>query len=422
MKLKFAPVSAALALIALTTACSNSTPLQPTTGSTSSGAAAATSSTAPGLASPADGAQIPHVSQPITLTVTNAVSTSSAPQTYTFEVATDSDFKTIVYSKSGVAAGAGGQTSLTITKVKPATTYYWRARDVNGVTVGPTTAAKTFTIGPEVILQTPVLASPVQNGSAAGKATLTVNNVQSSGPIGQISYQYDVSDSSSFDNILFTTKVAEQAGGQTSIAVTIPLKGGAIYFWRVQASDSPSGVTSAVSSAFSFTFVSFDPLKAIFLDNPPDVGSWPETAKITSVNFTSNAILVEFTKRQGPGRWNEAGFGSGGIQYTLGMCFNLGGQWYCSAAIQFWDGRDLEASGLPSEIAINWYYDSRWGAMKGHQPAQGEQIAIWVGHGNLRDSGNNYRERSDFAVMDFGGNYAAAATLLNRNRSLRIRH
>lgn len=418
MKLKFAAVFAVLALVTLTTACSSSTPLQPTNGSKSSGAPA-TSSTVSRLASPADGAQVPFASQPVTLTVTNAVSTSSAPQMYTFEVATDSAFANIVYSKDGVAAGTGGSTSLTIDKIKSATTYYWRARSVNGVTVGPTTTARTFAVGPEIILQAPVPVSPAQNGIATGTATLTVTNVQKTGPTGQINYQFDVSDSSSFGNVLFTTMVAEQGGGQTSTAVTASLTGGTTYFWRVQATDAPSGVTSAVSSVGSFKFISFDPRSATFVDNPPDVGSWPQTATITSINFTGNAILVDFDRRDGPNRWPDAGFGSGSIEYTLGMCFNLNNQWYCSAAIQFWAGRDMEASGLPSQIAINWYYDARWGAMQGHQPAQGEQIAIFVAQGNLRDSGNSYRERSDFVVMPFGGNYnpsLLARQLLSRPR------
>jgi hypothetical protein len=426
MTLKFAPISAVLALMTITAACTSNTPLQPTpgSGSTNSGSAAATSSTTAGLASPADGAKIPHLSQPVTLTVTNALSTSTAPQTYTFEVATDSAFANIVYSKSGVPAGTG-QTSLTIDKVKPATTYYWRARDINGATVGPTTAAKTFAIGPEIILQAPAPVSPAQNGSANGKATLTVANAQTTGPVTQLMYQFDVSDSSSFGNIVFTTKVAEQAGGQTSTPVNATLTGSANYYWRVQVSDAPTGITSPFSSVFSFTFISFDPLKAVFLDNPADLGSWPQTATITSINFTSNAILVEFDRRDGPNRWPDAGFGAGSIEYTLGMCFNLNNQWYCSAAIQFWYGRDLEASGYPSQIALNWYYDARWGAMQGHQPAQGEQIAIFVAEGNERDSGNSYKERSDFVVMPFGGNYTPATgatalrpSLLSRPASL----
>jgi hypothetical protein len=188
--------------------------------------------------------------------------------------------------------------------------------------------------------------------------------------------------------------------------VTAQLTGGSTYFWRVQATDSPSGVASGFSDTSAFQYISFDPKRAIFLNNPPDVGSWPQTAKITSVDFTNNAILVEFDRRAGANRWPDAGFGpNGSIEYTLGMCFNLSGQWYCSAAIQFWSGRDLEASGYPQNIAVDWYYDSRWGPMQGHQPAYGEQIAIWVGSGNLRDFGNTYRERSDFVIMPFGGSY-----------------
>ena len=120
-------------------------------------------------------------------------------------------------------------------------------------------------------------------------------------------------------------------------------------------------------------------------------------------------MLVDFDTRQGPGSWPESRFGDdAGIQYTLGLCFQLSGQWYCSAAVQFWDGRDLEASGPPSAIADNWYYDSgRWGPMAGHQPVNGELVAVWVGQGNLRGSGNTNRERSDFVVMPFGGQYSA---------------
>jgi len=136
-------------------------------------------------------------------------------------------------------------------------------------------------------------------------------------------------------------------------------------------------------------------------DNPDDFASWPQTANITSIQF-GDYILVDFDQRC---CWPEAGFGAGGIQYTLGMCFNLNGQWYCSAAIQFWTGRPLEAGGFPSDIARNWYYDARWGPMKGHQPADGELIGVFVGQGNLRDRGNSYKERSNVVLIPFGSSY-----------------
>jgi hypothetical protein len=411
MTLKFAPVSAALALLALTTACGSSTPLQPTTTSSSSGAAAATSSTTPGLSGPADGVQIPYASQPVTLTVTNAVSTSTAPQTYTFEVATDAAFSNIVYSKSGVPPGSG-QTSLTIPQITGSTTYYWRARDVSGVTVGPTPSAKAFTIGPPIVLQPPVLASPAQGGTAGGNATLTINNAQTTGPIGQIIYEFDLSDSASFGNIVFTTKVPEQAGGQTTATVTAALTGGATYYWRVQASDSPSGVTSGFSNAFSFKVITFNPLTAIFEDNPPDVGSWPETAKITYIEFRPDALIVDFDRRDGPNRWPDAGFGAGSLEYTLGLCFNIGGQWYCSAPIQFWYGRDLAAAAAPSSVHTTWFYDARWGPMNGYQPANGELVAIWAGEGNLRNSGNTYMQRTNFVVVPWDNGNDSTYTFL----------
>jgi hypothetical protein len=402
MKLKFARVCTSVALIALAAACTKSTPLQPSTNGSSTGSVG-TSSTVPRLNAPSDGAAIPNLSQPLTLTIANAVSTSNAAPTYTFEVATDSAFATIVYSKAGVTAGANGQTSLTIEKLKPASTYYWRARVVTGNTSGLAATPKTFVVGPDIILQAPALASPSQNATT-GTPKLTVNNVQKSGPTGLISYQFDVADSSAFGKIIFTAKVNEASGGQTSATVT-GLTSGSTYFWRVQATDA-SGVTSPLSSTGTFKFVSFNPLAATFWDNPANVGSWEQTAKITSIDFTPTAMLVEFDKRTGPGRWPESGFGDGGVQYTLGMCFNLGGQWQCSAAIQFWEGRDLEASGYPQYIWADWYYDARWGPMAGHQPEPGEQVAIFVAQGNLRDSGKtSVFERSDFVVIPFGSNY-----------------
>jgi len=62
--------------------------------------------------------------------VANAVITPVRPPRPTrFEVSTDSGFATKAYSKTGVAAGASGQTSLTIDKEsRPARAIFWHAR------------------------------------------------------------------------------------------------------------------------------------------------------------------------------------------------------------------------------------------------------------------------------------------------------
>src|SRR3954462_14712478 len=160
---------AAVAAVCLVgTACSkSSSPTQPstTTGANADGGAATASVTVPRPVSPAAGATVRNVDQPVTLVVANAVLTSSATATYTFEVSTDSTFSTKTYSKTGVAAGASGQTSLTIDKIPAGTNYFWHARAEGGGTTGPFSAARPFTVGPAVVIDSPTLVTPIGGAS-----------------------------------------------------------------------------------------------------------------------------------------------------------------------------------------------------------------------------------------------------------------
>jgi hypothetical protein len=411
---KYPSICSALVLLAVTVACESKNPAvpsDPSTGATAQATVVDVTIASPTLTSP-DGAQFRNVNQPITLTIGSTVATGSRTLTYTLEVASDAGFTNIVYTKAGLAAGA----SQTIDKLAPDKTYYWRARAVSGSLSGPSSKPRSFTIGPQVLLSTPSAGSPAGGASTGGQVTLSINNVGRSGPAGPLSYRFEVATSSSFANPVFVATIGEQTGGVTSIAVTATLTNGA-YWWHVQASDASNGVTTPYSAPTSFQVQLFSLADATMIDNPGDFASWPQTATITSIVFTDNAILVDFDKRSGSDRWPEAGLGCcGGVQYTLGMCLNITNHWYCSGVIQFWTGRDLEASGLPSEIARNWYYDGRWGPMKGYQPADGELVGIFVGQGNLRDNGNSYKERSDVVLMPFGGTYGlnAAASLARR--------
>jgi hypothetical protein len=365
--------------------------------------------TSPQPVTPNDGQSFKYAEQPLTLVVKNAATAGSTALTYTFQIASDATFGAIVYSKTGLAAGSGGQTSVTVDTLVGSKTYFWRSQAV-GAGAGPFSKVRTFTVGPQVVLGTPSLAAPTPN-STVGQVPLVVNNVTRSGPAGPITYRFDLADSSSFDHIVFTATVAEQSGLQTSVAVTGKLSSGTTYFWRVQAVDALNAVTTAFSTTFSFQFVAFDMTQAIIRDNPPDMGTWPETATITFIQFRSDALIVDFDKRTGPGRWPNLPFrpgdpaNGGGIQYTLGMCFNLGGQWNCSAPIQFWQDRELEAAAAPSSIPQTWYYDGRWGPMAGYLPAQGEMVGIFVALGNVRSIHDSSlflaRERSNVALVPF---------------------
>jgi hypothetical protein len=336
---------------------------------------------------PADGAQLTFASQPVTLVIGNAVSTKSTPLTYTFEVATDAAFATKVYSKAGVAQGSGAQTSLPIDKLKGATAYFWRVRCNDGSSDGPNAKAKTFTVGPEVVLQAPVLGDPAPGATVGESPTLNVNKVSRTGPAGAIVYRFEISEQATFNSLVYSSSVNERADlPYTPHPITAKL-GEKTYFWRVQASDPANAVISPYSGAGSFKVQLFNFSQATVVNSPPDLGSWPETARITSIDFTPGAFLVDFDRRTGPNKWPEVvppGW-SGGLQYTLGLCGNINGHWYCSAVVQFWDGRNLGDSAPPRDIGLEWFYDGRWGPMLGYQPRSGETVGVFVGSGNLRD-------------------------------------
>lgn len=167
-------------------------------------------------------------------------------------------------------------------------------------------------------------------------------------------------------------------------------------------------------------------------DNPPNLADWSVTTLITDVEFQymgQDGVHVEFSKQNDPGSWPDVtppGW-SGSLQYTLGFVENVGGQWVGSAAIQYWRG--LPASGgnvaedtdtmaqctafglgSPCQVAKNWYYDGRWGALAGYQPATGETIGVFVVAGNVRGvtdgSQSPVQERSNVVLVqmpDFAG-------------------
>ena len=382
------------ALCALALACEKTSPTRPTGGDTASvGAESATDAktgatiVAARPVTPANSAAIPYAQQPITLTVTNGVSTGSSPLTYTFEVSSDSGFARLDYSKASVPAGSG-TTSLAIDKLPGAKTYFWRVQANASSGTGPYSAVRSFAVGPEVVLGTPVLASPTNGATAFSPLALVINNISRTGPAGAIVYTVEVSGSSSFSPNLFTADAPEQPGAQTTVSAPISnLADGATFFWRVKATDSTNKITTPYSGVASFVAQSFNLNTARFWDNPPDAAVWPETAKITSIEFTGQAMRVDFDRRTGPGRWPDQvppGF-QGPLQYTLGLCRYVSGSWACSAVVQFWYDRSLDDTAPPSRFWREWWYDSaRWGPLATNPPQEGEMVGVFVGSGDLR--------------------------------------
>jgi hypothetical protein len=407
MKLKSLSVVTALALAVAASACTKSSPTRPTDSGSGASTASVTDAktgitiTTPVAASPTDGQRFKYADQPLTLTVKNAAATGSGALTYTFQVASDAGFATVVQTKDGVAEGSG-QTSVKLDTLAGNKDYFWRARANSGGLAGPFSKGLTFNVGPQVVLQAPTVLSPTNGGQLSGTPpAVSFANASRTGPAGNIVYRVEISTSNSFSNPTGVATVTEGAGGQTSATLNVSLTPNATYFWHVRAEDTTNGIQGPYSPTSSFQYVPFDMRQARIFDNPPDVGSWDETAKITSVEFTGDAFLVDFDKRDGPGRWVDLDFGDGRggtLQYTLGICANLSGGWACSAVVQFWYGRELAASTPPSYVGRNWFYDGRWGALNGYQPQNGETVGIWVGHGNLR--GKSYTGASCPQICD----------------------
>jgi hypothetical protein len=106
---------------------------------------------APVLVSPASGALIGHLDQPIRLVVQNPAPTPPVSAvTNTFDLAADAAFVNIVASKT-VPTAAMGPTGLVLDPLPPNPTYYWRVRATASSAIGATSATAMFRVGPATV-------------------------------------------------------------------------------------------------------------------------------------------------------------------------------------------------------------------------------------------------------------------------------
>jgi hypothetical protein len=328
---------AAVAVCVAVAACStSSTPAQPTAAaaaSTADAANATASVTVPRPLLPAAGASIRNVDQPVTLVVANAVLTQSAVATYTFEVSTDASFSSKAYSKTGVAAGSSGQTSLTIDKIPAGTSYFWHARAEGGGTTGPFSAPRAFSIGPAIVIDSATLVSPISGTGTGARPTFTVTNATRSGPIGALTYKFEIATNSAFNPVLLTGTVNEGAN-RTTFTPPVDLPAETTLFWRVTVSDAANGVSGPTTLPASFaTAFAIDLKKVVYL-NSPDVSSWPQTATLSLVEQDGGgdgAVCMSYTD---PG-WPDSPWPFGGPDPNFGVYAN---QWYFARINGTWYG------------------------------------------------------------------------------------
>jgi hypothetical protein len=146
----------------------------------------------------------------------------------------------------------------------------------------------------------------------------------------------------------------------------------------------------------------------------PAFTSWPATTAITRLELRTTGVHVEFSKKDGDGRWPDViphGW-DGPLQYCLGMAMQIDGVWHVSAPIQFWHGLDASGgnvgdsaprdNGIRGTVHGDWFYSGEWGALQ-RQPVAGEPVGFFVVAGNVRgvDDAVSVRERSNVVVVPF---------------------
>ena len=237
----FRKVARVLLIIGLVSSCAKS-PVSPVGGVTV---------TTPGVASPANGAQVPNAAQPVTLVVTNAFVTSAPDSVnYTFEVASDAAFTSNVQSKD-VPQGSS-QTTLKLDAWRLAgTTTGGFARRVK-TRSGWYTPAMKFTIGAAVTLQAPAAVAPDASAVTTPQPTLTVANAARTDRLERLPDRFEDRDDGRRLERSSLQAQCRKAAVKHRFTPPSDLPQESNLFWRAQAIDAANGVTSPFSAARAF--------------------------------------------------------------------------------------------------------------------------------------------------------------------------
>ena len=274
--------------------------------------------------------------------------------------------------------------------------------------------------------EAPAPVSPgVNQLGVALRPTFTVTNAARTGTVGSVTYAIELATDEAFTTIVASWTAAEQSN-QTALDCPKDLSYSKVYYWHVRATDG--SVTGAWSRTLAFQVKDAPPPPApvvtvspdaidlrqaiVTSRSPADVATWPVTTTITAMDFRSDGVSVQFSKKDGPGRWPDVvppGW-EGPLQYTLWMVVNVNGVWYTAGGVEYWYGLD-RSGGPPSQYAANWYYSAGvWGPLATHQPRPGEQVGFFItaGDGRAKDV-RSVTERSNVIMVPFpsdaGGRY-----------------
>lgn len=189
----------------------------------------------PALIKPGPDGTVSAREQPVQLVIQNAASSGVRPLKYHFEIASDPEFKNIVFARAGVEPGADGSTRLQVPDKLASSKYWWRARAEDGANTGPYSAAKSFQVLAPVVLGPPVPESPIGGAPIAGNVpAFQIRAGERSGVTAAIEYTVQVSTAASFATVVATFTQTESVP-TTRIEPGQALPYNTIYYWRVRA-------------------------------------------------------------------------------------------------------------------------------------------------------------------------------------------
>ena len=245
MRSRFKTVVCGLSLLVLggCQTSKSSTPTAPTV----AGPIPGVNISAPAMLEPVQGFKFRENEQPIRLVIQNAVTNGVRPLTYTFEVSSDTNFNSKVFSRASVAPG-DGRTSVQLDRLEIGRAYYWRAWAEDGANTGAISTAG-FEIYPKPAVTPPGPLAPINNEQIATTTpAIRVNNATFVGPVGPLAYEFQVATDQAFAKLV-AAGVVSGGSGQTTFTSS-PLSHGLTLFWRSRASDGET--TSAWSATQTF--------------------------------------------------------------------------------------------------------------------------------------------------------------------------
>ena len=343
-------------LIVATTACEaakSANPLSPAV----AGPIPGVDISAPKPLEPAN-ARIPVEQQPVTLLAEIAGTTGPRPLSYVFEIAVDAAFTTKVFVAENVAPGEGGRTSVRLTdRLAPEHSYYWRVKAQDGANTGPYSATLTFDVFTRSVIESPIQTAPGINVNGQPlRPTFVVTNAVKSGPVGNLSYMFELSDTDSFANKTFVT--VDEQSGQTSLTSPQDLAYSTVYSWHVRAFDAKTIGPWSTTRAFQTI-----PLP-VAIPPPAGVGDWQSCGSTPGAALSACVVAAvnpahtvdgafEVTKRIA---WLLRGSGggllikNGGENVVLWKGFS-----FAAARICFPDGHIYKVlSDVPTTNGASW--------------------------------------------------------------------